>query len=285
MSTGLRRPLLLAGACFALCAAVAVAAYWLPVARWADGWAVDGFLNLQTPWVSDAAYYVAKLADPGPYAIWTSLLAAIALARHRPRHALAVIVFLGAANLTAQTLKVLLAHHRWHDFLGRAQIHDGSFPSGHATASMSLALAALLVSAPRWRPYVAIGGSMFALAVTESVMLLGWHFPSDIAGGFLLATAFGLLTLAGLRAAEQRWPERSGREAALRALERVDLRRVVLTAATFVFAALAVVAIAAGDSTLRFAGRHTTAVVAAAVVAAMAAVVPVAVASAGARRP
>ena len=284
MSTGLRRPLLLAGACFALFAAVLVAAYWLPVARWADGWAVNGFLNLQTPWVSDAAYYVAKLADPGPYAIWTSLLAAIALARHRPRHALAVIVFLGAANLTAQTLKVVLAHHRWHDYLGTAQIHDASFPSGHATASMSLALAAVLVSAPRWRPYVAMGGALFALAVTESVMLLGWHFPSDIAGGFLLGTAFGLFTLAGLRAAEQRWPERTGRDAALRALERVDLRRVAITAAAFVLTALAAVAIAAGDSTIRFADRHTTAVVAAAVVAAMAAV-PVALASAAARRP
>ncbi|MEA2496152.1 MAG: hypothetical protein QOJ29_4063 [Thermoleophilaceae bacterium] len=259
-------------------------AYWLPAVSWADGWSVQGFLNLQTPRLSDLAYHLAKLADPAPFAVWTAAVAGIALYRRRPRHALAVVVMLGASNVVAQALKILLATDRSPDYLGRAQINDASFPSGHATASMGLALALVLVSAPRWRPYVAIGGALFALAISESIMLLAWHFPSDVFGGFLVATSFGLLTVAGLRAAEQRWPERSGRAAARRAFSSLDARRLAVTVIAFVGAVLGGIAIAAGDATMHFAEHHTTAVFAAAAVAAMAAALPVTVAALGARR-
>jgi membrane-associated phospholipid phosphatase len=261
-----------------------VAAYAVPVAKWADGWAVEGFLNLQQPWLMHLGHAVAKLADPGPYALWTVALACIALYRARPRHALAVILLLGGANLTTQVLKVLLAHPRNHDFLGHAQLGSHAFPSGHATASMSLAFAAVLVAPAAWRGAVAVSGALFALAVSESVMLLAWHFPSDVAGGYLVATASALVTLAGLRAADERWPERTGRDAALRVIGALDVRRAAVVVVGFVAAALIGLAIAAGDRTLHFADRHTVAVVAAVVVAAMAAVLPVSVAALGTRR-
>jgi membrane-associated phospholipid phosphatase len=284
MVSGPKRPLFLAAACSVLFVAVMVAAYWVPVVRWADGWAVGGFLNLQSPWLSPIAYHVGKLADPLPFALATLLIAIVALYRRRPRHAIAAVLFLLGSNVVAQTLKPLLAIDRTHAFLGDAQVHSSSFPSGHATASMGLALAAILVSASRWRPYVAIAGALFALAVSESIMLLAWHFPSDVIGGFLVATFCALVTVAGLRAAEQRWPEHSGREAARRAFSTLDLRRVALTVGAFVVAALGGVAVAAGAATLNFADRHTTAVFAAVAVAAVAAAVPVSVAAFGARR-
>jgi membrane-associated phospholipid phosphatase len=283
MVSGWRRPLSLAGLCWLLFAALLVVAYWLPVARWADGWSVEGFLNLQTPRLDALANRVAHLADPGPFAVWTALVAGVALYRKRPRHALAVIVLLGGSSVTTQLLKSLLARERYHAFLDHAQISGASFPSGHATASMALALAAILVAAPRWRPLVAIGGALFSLAVSESIMLLAWHFPSDVAGGFLVATSFALATVAGLRAAQARWPERSGRAAARRAISALDVGRVALIVTAFVGAALAGVALAAGHATLQFADRHTTAVLSVAVVAAMAAALPISVAALGSR--
>jgi membrane-associated phospholipid phosphatase len=264
-------------------AVLLLAAYFLPLGKWADGWAVEGFLRLERPWLEDVAAFVAKLANPGPYAIWTAVLAAIALYRRRPRHALAVILLIGGANLTTQVLKVLLAHPRHHDFLGEAQLAAKAFPSGHATASMALAFAAVLVAPVAWRPFVAVAGALFALAVSESVMLLAWHFPSDIAGGYLVAGSSALVTLAALRAAEERWPLRSGRDAARRAIRTVDPRRAALLVAGFVVATLAGVVAAAGGSALQFADRHTTAVAAAAAIAAMAAVLPVSVSALGAR--
>jgi membrane-associated phospholipid phosphatase len=284
MSFGWKRPLVLAGVCWIAFAAVLAVAYWLPFGRWADGWAVEGFLNLQRPWLNDIAQPVAKLADPGPFAILTALLAGVALWRRRPRHALAVLLLLGGANLVTQTLKVVLAHPRPHPFLKHAQLGVDAFPSGHATASMALACAAVLVAPHAWRPLVAAVGALFALAVSESIMLLGWHFPSDVAGGFLVATSCALVTLAALRAAEQRWPERTGREAAKRALADADGRRIAVAAVCLIAVAGAVVAIAAGGRTLHYADRHTTAVAAALVVAAMSAVLPASLVALGARQ-
>lgn len=283
MSQGWKRPLRLAGVCWVLFAVVLVAAYWIPFVKWADGWSVAGFLSLQSPTANWFAVRTAKLADPVPFAVWTILLASIALYRGRPRHALGAIVLLAGASILAQTLKLILAHPRPHGFLGHAQLGSDAFPSGHATASMSLALAAVIVAPAAWRGIVAIAGALFALAVAESVMLLAWHYPSDVAGGFLVATASALMTIAALRAADERWPERTGREAALRALGDLDARRAGVVVAGFVLAALAGVTIAAGPEARSFIDRHTVAVVAAAAVAAMAAVLPAAVVSLGAR--
>lgn len=284
MTSGWKRPLGLAGVCVGAFWLLLVVAYWLPPARWADGWAVAGFLNLQSPWVDRLAWHVAHLANPVQFSVWTVALASVALYRRRPRQALAVIVMLAGANLTAQVLKHALAHPRHHDFLGDAQLAAAAFPSGHATASMSLAFAAVLVAPPAWRAAVAVAGAGFALVVSESIMLLAWHFPSDVAGGFVVATAFALATVAALRAADARWPERSGRAAARRALSGIEARHPVVVVAGFVVATLVGVAVAAGDQTVHFAGRHTVAVGAAVVVAALAAALPVSVIALGSRR-
>lgn len=285
MKSGWKRPLRLAGGCWVAFVALLLVAYFVPFARWADGWAVEGFINLQRPWLNDIASFVAKLANPGPYALWTVALVAVALYRRRPRHALAVVALIGGANLATQVLKVLLAHPRHHDFLGATQLAAKAFPSGHATASMALAFAAVLVAPVTWRPAVAVAGGVFTLGVSESIMLLAWHFPSDIAGGYVVATSSALITLAGLRAAEARWPRRTGREAAKRAIRHADARHAAALIGAFVAAALIGIAIAAGDSTLHFLDRHTTAVVAAVAVSAMAAVLPVSVLALGARQP
>ena len=43
--------------------------------------------------------------------------------------------------------------------------------------------------AARARRVVAVGGGLFAIAVAYSVVLLGWHMPSDALGGFAIAGA------------------------------------------------------------------------------------------------
>ena len=76
--------------------------------------------------------------------------------------------------------------------------------------------AAILIAPRALRPLVAIAGGLFTLAVSISLLILGWHFPSDVVGGQLLATTWALVALAALRIAEARWPARgSMRRAAL----------------------------------------------------------------------
>src|SRR5437016_937856 len=116
MSALARRPLLLAAACWAAFAAVLVGAYWIPFTRWADGWAVDGFLRLQRPWLNPWADRVAHLANPAPFLLAAAALAAIAVARGRFRHAAAAVVLLLGSNVAAQLLQVVLSHPRVHDY-------------------------------------------------------------------------------------------------------------------------------------------------------------------------
>src|SRR5258705_13826649 len=69
---------------------------------------------------------------------------------------------------------------------------------------MSLALAAVLVAAPRWRPALAAAGAAFATAVGCSIVVLAWHYPSDVLGGWLVAAAWALGAAAVIRAVERR---------------------------------------------------------------------------------
>jgi membrane-associated phospholipid phosphatase len=284
MSALTRRPLLLAAACWVAFAGVLASAYAVPLTMWADGWAVRSFRGMEKPGLESIAAVTAHLADPLPFALATLVLAGIAIARGRPRHAVGVVFLLIGANVTSQVLKVVLAHTRAHEFLGDAQIAAAAFPSGHATASMSLAFAAVLVAPAVWRPTVAVVGALFSLGVSESILLLAWHFPSDVFGGYLVATSFACLTVAGLHAAQARWPERTGREAARRALGRASLGRTLTAFAALGTGAGVTVAIARGERALDFANRNTTVVLVILGVAAMAATLPPAIAALSARR-
>jgi membrane-associated phospholipid phosphatase len=142
------------------------------------------------------------LLDPLLYTLWGVLLIAVALGRRQPRAAFAVALVLGLAPLTAETLKPLLAHP--HARIDGSEITAASWPSGHATAAAALALCAVLVAPQRLRPIVAMLGAMFAAGVGFSLLLLAWHLPSDVAGGYLLGTLWTALAVAGLRATEAR---------------------------------------------------------------------------------
>ena len=58
-----------------------------------------------------------------------------------------------------------------------------SWPSGHSTAAMTLALCAILVAPPVLRTAAAILGGAFAVGVGYALLVLGWHYPSDVLGG------------------------------------------------------------------------------------------------------
>jgi membrane-associated phospholipid phosphatase len=47
---------------------------------------------------------------------------------------------------------------------------------------------------------------VFSIAVGCYLLILSWHMPSDVLGGFLVATLWMALAVAVLRAAERRWP-------------------------------------------------------------------------------
>ena len=172
--------------------------------RHADESAFAGFTSLQArAHVSALATFIANLCNPHPYIYLAAIPVVVALLRRRPGLALAIAAILVGANVTTELLKPMLAHARFGDvFGGGTEELPASWPSGHATASMSLALTAVLAAPPRWRPAVAALGTAFALAVSYSFLALGWHYPSDVVGGFLVAAVWTLLGAAALFAAQ-----------------------------------------------------------------------------------
>ena len=125
--------------------------------------------------------------------VLTAALLAWTLRGRGLRDAVTVAAFLLCANVTTQVLKELLATSRDHPYFEDQFPHD-TFPSGHATGAMSIALAALLVVPPPRRRLVALVGLAYALLVGTAVVLAGDHFPSDVLGGYAVAGAWAALT-------------------------------------------------------------------------------------------
>lgn len=146
------------------------------------------------------ADFFVRLADPLPQVAMLVVVCLMALHWRRPRHAVAAAVLVGGANLTTQILKQLLAHHRYQPILGYYQVGPTSFPSGHSTAAMAMALALVLVVPRSWRPAAVVVGACFAAAVGCSLVILHHHYPSDVVGGWLVAGGWGFAVVAGLRA-------------------------------------------------------------------------------------
>src|SRR3954451_23171557 len=187
-------------------------AYEVGPARWLHAAALDGFASLgDHERLYRGGDAVAHAMDPAPFAAMAAAILVVALLTRGIRHAVAAGVLLAGANVSSQVLKPLLAHPRgvegWHHL---HQLHAQAFPSGHTTAAMSLALAAVLVAPHALRPLVAAITGAGVLVVSISLLVLNWHWPSDVVGGQLLATTWCCVALAALRWTQVRWPERGG---------------------------------------------------------------------------
>jgi membrane-associated phospholipid phosphatase len=200
--------LIVAGACAVVMLCVGVAAFHWPTVHTHDSAILAGFVVLS--WhsaINDVANVVVNLVSPGPYAV--ILLAYIVYMLRRRELALLYIVpaaMLGASAST-EIVKQIFAHYRAFEWVGPGhRIGAASWPSGHATAAMMVALAAILIAPAARRYRVAPFACAFALAVAFSLLILAWHFPSDVVGGFLMAALWTAFALAALAYAQQRWP-------------------------------------------------------------------------------
>ena len=200
-------PLLAALACFVGLVVAGVLALAVPVARERDAAMLHGFVGLDRPSVHRAIWFLAHLGDTLPYACAGLVCIAVALARRRGWRALAVAGLLAVTGVTTQVLKHALAQPRLEHWLPE-QVATNSWPSGHSTAAMTLALCAILVAPPALRAVTAMLGGAFAVGVGYAVLVLGWHYPSDVLGGFLVAGLWASLAVAVLHRVEAPEPAR-----------------------------------------------------------------------------
>jgi membrane-associated phospholipid phosphatase len=148
---------------------------------------------------ANAAALFSLLADPLPQGALLALACLVAIRRGQPQLAVAALVLVAGANLTSQVLKAVLEHQRYQPILGYEQIGPTGFPSGHATASLAMACAFALVVARAWRPAAVSLGVLATVAVGCSRVMLHFHYPSDVLGGWLVAAGWCFAAVAALR--------------------------------------------------------------------------------------
>jgi membrane-associated phospholipid phosphatase len=179
--------------CAAAAAIVWGLAFHVPRAAWADDKLLNGLERFQSTPVGRVAEPLASLANPFPYVLLAGLVVILAARVRGASGALAVVFVVAGASLTTEHLKPALAVQRVS-----LQVDAASWPSGHSTAAMALALSAAIAAPAISRWVLAFAGVLLAIGVGGSVVLLGWHYPSDAVGGFLVAGCFACLALAGL---------------------------------------------------------------------------------------
>ena len=148
--------------------------------------------------IAAVTYGVVWIASVVPSVVLVA--AALVRLRSRGRERLALrlgIVFI-VVNVIELAGKALITRPALYAHQGGLAIHvspfDSSFPSGHMARAVLLA-ACLAICLPRaWALAVT-----WVIAVAVLLVVGGWHTPSDVAGGFLLAASGCLLLFTGPR--------------------------------------------------------------------------------------
>ena len=158
-----------------------------------------------------------------------------------------VAILLGSAFTTDYLLKPALAAPRFAEVLGFHQMDGAAFPSGHAHRSHGTHAQRGARGRPaRWRPLVVGVGVLFTVAVSYSLLSLGWHYPSDVLGGYLVAAAWTGVAVAALT-----W-----REAPRPALAKIEWRPALGLLVLLVAVAAAVLLVLNPDHALSYVRDH-----------------------------
>jgi membrane-associated phospholipid phosphatase len=202
-----RNLLIAAVACSLALAPVVALAYWFGPTERLDGGTLHRFAEHDDGAAHAFATAVGSLGQLLPVVAIVLCLVAVGFAVGRRRQALAGAAIVLGAGVTTQVLKHLFVHVRAQaEMRGFDLPWPDSFPSGHTTAAASLAVLAVLAVPPRFRAVAAAVGTAFTAAMGFSVVLLHWHYPSDVVGGCLVVAAWTFAALAVLRALQPRRP-------------------------------------------------------------------------------
>lgn len=154
-----------------------------------QGWR-GGFLDLPMLWAT-------RLGGEVILTIIGIAIAALIFLRGRPREGRFFAISMGGAVAVNAALKLFFHRARpdpAHLYLVTPS-HTGSFPSGHAMASMALVASLMIVAharsvRPAWQTLGWIAGAAMVTTIALSRVFLGAHYPSDVLGGIAGAAAW-----------------------------------------------------------------------------------------------
>ena len=172
---------------------VLVLAYWVGPAERLDRSVLDALSTPTDTFVNEVAYVGFLVVNFRPaWVLVGAITVLIALAQWRTRDAVFAAALVAGAGGLDLILKALLVNPRYQPVpIGSdAYPWKEAFPSGHAAGSLALSLAFLTVVPPSWLRPTAIAGIVFTLYISFGVLVLNYHYPSDILAGWLLAAGW-----------------------------------------------------------------------------------------------
>ena len=190
--------------CVAGFAVVLVCAYWVGPLERLDRTVLDALSVPTDTLVNQVAYVGFQVVNFRPFWVLVGTVAVlIALAQWRIRDAVIAAALVAGTGGLDLALKALLANPRYQPVPVDSDAYPwkDAFPSGHSAGSLAFSLAFLTVVPPSWQRPTAVAGIVFTLYISLGVLVLNYHYPSDVLGGWLLAAGwwFALLALPWFR--------------------------------------------------------------------------------------
>lgn len=149
-------------------------------------------LRLMLAWAYDDLIIrpVGAVVRPLPIVLVCAALVVIALVRRRPDLGLAAVVLVAGATVSTQVLK--------RKIIAPLATGENTLPSGHTTVVVSLLLAVLLVSGPRWRPGLAAAAGFLGGLTAIGAMIGTWHVPGDVVAAAAVCLVWAGIVLLAL---------------------------------------------------------------------------------------
>lgn len=161
--------------------------------------------TLAAPTLDQVVPVVTMLGDAVFVAIITVLLALGFAARGRLRQATLLLFGVGGAAVINVLLKHIADRTRpelWQHLVTET---SHSFPSGHATASMALALCIVVLAwSTKWRALTITLAVVYVAVIALTRLYAGVHYPTDIVAGWLVTAAWVGIVCVILRSIRQR---------------------------------------------------------------------------------
>jgi membrane-associated phospholipid phosphatase len=188
-------------ACVAGFIVVLVFAYWVGPSERLDRDVLDALSTNTDTVVNHVAYVGFQVVNFRPFWVLMGIVVAlIALSQWRIRDAVIAVALIAGTGGLVLALKALLANPRYQPVPVGSDAYPwkDAFPSGHSAGSLAMSLALLTVVPPTWRRPTAVVGVAFTLYISFGVLVLNYHYPSDILAGWLLAAGLWFALLLAL---------------------------------------------------------------------------------------